>query len=264
MSGSANRPHSQLPRGVTRGLWDYAHSHPIADDYDDYFAFNRLFDFDARILRDVLGESGDGRLVADLGCGTGRALLPLAERGFRGLAVDLSQRMLERVRQKASQKNLPIDCLRANLAQLDAVADNSVDHAISLFSTLGMIQGQAHRAAALRHTRRILRPGGKFVLHVHNFWFNLYDPGGPWWLLRNLVQSCYRADVERGDKYFPYRGLATMYLHVFTRRELCRLIRQSGFQLQQLIPLDPQRHRRLRWAGMLPQLRANGYLAVCD
>jgi SAM-dependent methyltransferase len=259
----ARHPPAQwrLPPGVTRGLWDYVESRHIADDYDDYFAENKLFEFDEQVLVRHLGKPA---VVADLGCGTGRALVPLARRGFRGVAVDLSRHMLRVVCEKAKNENLPIDCLRANLVTLDCLADDCVDHAVCLFSTLGMIRGRDNRCRALAHVRRIIRPGGRFVLHVHNFWYNLYDPGGPWWLLANLARSCYDGQVERGDKFFPYRGVNNMFLHVFTRRELAADLDGAGFRIHQWIPLAPTRVRRLSLSWFCQSLRANGWIVVCE
>lgn len=261
-----SRPEWQLPSGVTRGLWEYADRSHVATDYDHYFAHNRLFDFDEQfLLREIQQRGGTpGQLVADLGCGTGRALVRLARHGFRGLAIDLSRHMLQVVREKAAREQLPIDVLRANLVELDCLADQGVDHACCLFSTLGMIRGRANRRQVLRHTRRILRPGGAFVLHVHNRWYNLYDPGGPWWLLQSYLQSVLRRDWEPGDKFFPYRGVQHMFLHVFTRGELAADLRSAGFVKQQWTPLDPRRHRALRWPHLAGRLRANGWIVVCS
>ena len=50
-------------------MWDYAHAPHIADDYDDYFALNTLFEFDEAVLARHLTRPG---LIVDLGCGTGR------------------------------------------------------------------------------------------------------------------------------------------------------------------------------------------------
>jgi SAM-dependent methyltransferase len=188
----------------------------------------------------------------------------LARRGFRGLAVDLSRHMLEIVRDKADEEDLPIDCVRANLVELDCLADGSVDHAICLFSTLGMIRGRAQRRKLLAHVRRIVRSRGRFVLHVHNYWYNLYDPGGPWWLLRNLVRSLFDEKIERGDKFFPYRGINNMFLHVFTRGELCGDLRRAGFRVDELIHLAPTRIRRLPADWFCGSLRANGWIVVCE
>ena len=261
----AQQPSWQLPPGVTRGLWEYAHTDVIADDYDDYFASNRLFDLDSQVLATRLRttDAEQPAVVADLGCGTGRALIPLARRGFRGLAVDLSERMLQIVRRKAEAEKLPIQCVRANLVELDALADHSVDYAISLFSTLGMIQGGPNRQRTLEHVRRVLKPSGLFVLHVHNFWYNLYDPGGPWWLVRNFLRAKMLGDEEVGDKFFHYRGVHNMFLHAFRRGELTRALRRSDFAVQEWIPLATPRHRRLCRPWLLGRFRANGWIAIC-
>ena len=171
--------------------------------------------------------------------------------------------MLEIVQEKADLHDLNICCLRANLVELDAVADQSVDHAISMFSTMGMIQGRANRRQALKHIRRIIRPAGLLIMHVHNFWYNLYTPGGPWWVLRSLVMGCLPGPFETGDKFFPYRGVPNMYLHVFRRRELRRELGSVGFHIERFIPLSPARYGQLRRPWFFGGLRANGWIVIC-
>ena len=230
----------QLPPGVTRGMWDYAQADHIARDYDEYFAFNRLFDFDEQVLAKYITRPG---WVFDLGCGTGRAaVLPLRRCGFsRAWRSICRPEMLAVVGAKASEESLPIDRLLANLVELDCLADGSADYCISLFSTLGMICGRENRDRALAHVRRLLKPGGVFILHVHNYWYNLYDPGGPWWLIKNLLRATFRRDVEAGDKFFDYRRIPNMFLHVFRRRELVRAPR-AGFTIREddLAARDPR------------------------
>lgn len=253
-------PEWQLPRGVTRGLWDYAHADHIAEDYDQYFAENSLFEFDESVLRRHFCRPG--RLV-DLGSGTGRLLPSFARRGFRCLAVDLSTRMLEIVGEKSRAENLGIDRLLANIVQLDCLAENVADYCICMFSTLGMIRGHDNRRRALRHARRILKPGGRFILHVHNRWHSLFDHYGRRWLLKNLWGSWFQQGVEGGDKFFDYRGVPNMFLHVFTRGELVRLLKQAGFRIVELIPLDTRRRHPLRRPWLLGRVRANGWIVVC-
>jgi SAM-dependent methyltransferase len=256
-----DRPAWQLPPGVPRGAWDYVHASHIADDYDGYFAGNPLFETDGAVLRRHFDRPG---VVVDLGCGTGRALLPLIREGHRGVAVDLSRHMLRIVREKVAAENLPVECLQANLCQLDCLADGAADYAMCLFSTLGMIRGRLHRRFALGHFRRILRPGGKLVLHVHNYWFNLRDPGGPFWLLKNLATAPLSRDVEVGDKWFLYRGLPSMFLHVFRWRELAADLRSVGLRVVEKIPLDVSRRRPLARPWLLGPLRTNGWIVVCQ
>ena len=259
----SRKPQWQLPQGVTTGISDYVQSDSVAADYDQYFAGHSLMAFDEPFVCETLADTGEpGQLVADLGCGTGRVLIALAEQGFRGLAIDLSEKMLQQVRSKAQQQQLPIETLQANWVELDQVEDGSVDHAVSLFSTLGMIRGANNRRAALRHTARILKPGGLFVLHVHNFWFNLYDVGGPWWVLKSLAKGAIRKDWERGDKYYAYRGVPNMFLHVFSRREIRQLVHSAGFHVQRILPLRLADHRPLSVPWLFPSLRAVGWIVV--
>ena len=94
--------------------------------------------------------------------------------------------MLRLVGQKAALERLPIARLRANLVELGCIRSGAVDYGICMFSTLGMIRGRQNRRRVLAHARRILKPGGLFVLHVHNLWYNLFDPQGRLWLARHL------------------------------------------------------------------------------
>lgn len=255
------RPTWNLPAGVSRATWDYVNKPSIADNYDEYFAFNSLFEHDERVLAENFQPRG---LVADLGCGTGRALVPLVRSGHRGLAVDLSQHMLRIVQEKAELEKLPITCLQANLVELGLIADHSVDHAMCLFSTLGMIRGRENRQRAITHFRRIIKPGGRFVLHVHNYWYNLRDPGGPWWVLKNLTTAPFSKDVEIGDKWFPYRGLPSMFLHVFRKRELKHDLTSAGFTIKEWIPLDTPRREALKRPWFFEWFRTNGWIVVCE
>ena len=251
----------QLPKGVPRGVWEYSHSESIATDYDHYFACNQLFDLDEQIIARHFTEPG---LVADFGCGTGRALIPLARRGFRTLGIDLSDPMLQVVREKAELDELDVMRVRANLVELDGLRSGVLDYGICMFSTLGMIRGRQNRHQFLKHVHRTLKPGGLFVLHVHNYWFNLFDRLGRRWIVRNTIQSALNREIERGDKFFDYRGVPKMFLHTFPRRELVRELRQVGFRIAEITPLNLERTRRLSHPWFLGSLRANGWIVVVE
>ena len=255
-----DRAEWQLPAGVPRGVWEYAHSEEIAAAYDESLRDSLLFRFDEQLLQEHFCQPG---LVVDLGCGTGRALVPLARAGFRCLGVDLSLPMLQVVGRKAAEEQLSIARLQANLVELDGLRDESADYALCLFSTLGMIRGRENRHRLLTHARRILKPGGLLVVHVHNVWYNLFDAMGRRWLASNLLESLTKADVERGDKFFDDRGVAKLFVHAFGQREFVTALRKAGFQLVKLVPLAVGRQRPLRWPWLMSWLRANGWIAVC-
>src|SRR5262249_8738368 len=190
---------------------------------------------------------------------TGRLLVAFAATGFWGLGVDLSEDMLRVTGEKADAAGVRVHRLQANLVELDAVADQSFDYAACLFSTLGMIAGADARARVVRHAYRALRPGGRFVLHVHNRWFNVWDPQGRAWLVRDLLRSLGRK--PGGDRLMPvHQGVAGLTLHLFTRREAVRLLRKAGFRLLDVQPLSLRPDGRLPWPAWFGWLRAYGYL----
>lgn len=254
-------PAWRLPKGVAPGAWDYAHSADVVDHYDDEFAANTLFDFDESFV--VRSFPRPGRVV-DLGCGTGRLLVTLARRGFQAVGIDLSAAMLAAARAKLRAAGLDAALVRANLVELDALADGAFDYAACLFSTLGMIRGRAHRRRALGHVARLLRPGGRFVCHVHNRWRNLFDPQGRRWLAGHLPRARWNSPLEPGDKYFRYRDVAQMYLHVYTRGELLADLRAAGLRVRELVALDTARRFPLTAPWCLGWLRANGWIACCE
>lgn len=254
--------------GVDAGTWDYLNSSWIAERYASYFAGHPLFAVDQQILLEAFGPPDADKTVVDLGCGNGRALLPLVELGFQGLAVDLSPSMLREVRRAADERGLAVTCVLANLVQLDGIRSASCDHGMCLFSTLGMIQGRQHRQQALGHFRRIIKNEGTLVLHVHNYWYNLWDPGGPWWLLGNVVRATWgrlkgSGGQEIGDKHYPYRGLPNMFLHVFRRSEIADDLRRAGWGNVEFIPLRSVSLRPWSGAGWWKGLRSVGWVIVC-
>lgn len=177
--------------------------------------------------------------VLDLGCGTGRAATELSRLGRNVLAIDLSQSMLNHVVERSkrsqvestSQRTGSIVPLRANLVQLDCLADNSAAGSVCLFSTLGMIQGRENRRKVLRHASRIVRPGGKLLLHVHNRYASLAQSGGTRLLVKSLLKSIISRDHEFGDATYAYRGLPDMFLHRYSRRELIEDLKASCWRI---------------------------------
>ena len=77
----------------------------------------------------------------------------------------------------------------------------------------------------------MLRPGGVFVLHVHNRWFR-----GLGW--RRVLGQAVRTLLDRadaGDVTMPqaYAG-APLTLHHFTRGEAVGLLTSAGFRVQEV------------------------------
>ncbi len=98
--------------------------------------------------------------VLDAGCGAGHTALTFAPHVAHVTGVDLSEAMLAQCRQNAAARNLTnVDFRRGDVEALP-FEDASFDLVVSRYSAHHWPQPQQ----ALREIRRVLRPGGSFVL----------------------------------------------------------------------------------------------------
>jgi ubiquinone/menaquinone biosynthesis C-methylase UbiE len=96
-----------------------------------------------------------GDRVVDVGCGTGKAVAELLEREIQATGVDSSEAMIGR-----AQQRFPTGDYRLGSAEALPFADGSLDgyRAERVYSHL------ADPRPALAEARRVLAPGGRFVL----------------------------------------------------------------------------------------------------
>jgi SAM-dependent methyltransferase len=228
-------PDWQLPPGVDRGLWDYLHSGEMAANYDSQIIAAPLARADMRFCEKHFPKPG--RLL-DLGCGTGRLCAHFAEKGFECFGVDLSDEMLAKARTVSN-----VTWLKANIVEMHDLSGASFDYVACLFSTLGMVRTPEHRRAVVANAFRLLKPGGTFVVHVHNRWFR-----GLGW--RRFLGG----DVTMPQAY----GGAALTIHHFSRQEITGLIRNAGLMLGEVRPLSAAETKPA--ASWLPVCRVYGYL----
>lgn len=123
---------------------------------------------DLQRLREWLNGDAHARLL-DIGCGAGHASFAAADKVAQVTAYDLSEKMLAVVRQAASERGLTNLTTAHGPAEALPFADASFDVAISRYS--------AHHwhdvGLALREIKRVLKPGGKFIL------MDMVSPGQP-------------------------------------------------------------------------------------
>jgi SAM-dependent methyltransferase len=116
----------------------------------------------------------------------------------------------------------------------------------------------------LGHVRRLLRPGGRFVLHVHNRWFNFWNPQGRRWLLRDLMRSLIWLRPG-GEKVMPvHQGIAGLTLHLFTRREVTWAVQEAGLRILEIRPISLRPDGTLALPRFFSWLRAYGYLVAAE
>ena len=111
---------------------------------------------------DFLAELAGGGAALELGIGTGRIALPLAERGVRVHGIDLSEAMVARLREKPGAERIEV--------AIGDFATTRVDGTFSLaylvFNTIGNLTTQDAQVACFENVAAHLEPGGCFVIEV--------------------------------------------------------------------------------------------------
>jgi ubiquinone/menaquinone biosynthesis C-methylase UbiE len=122
---------------------------------------------------DATGATKKSRFL-ELGIGTGRIALPLIRRGYRYTGVDISNEMLQRLETKVRTEGKTVELFRHELTDLP-LGDASVDVVICVH----VLHLVSEWRKALDEVRRVLKPGGHFVLGSERG-----DTDSPAWELR--------------------------------------------------------------------------------
>jgi SAM-dependent methyltransferase len=111
-------------------------------------------------MRELLGLAYGAR-VLDVPCGWGRHTRLLADAGHAAFGADLSPHLIARA--VAPESAPPPPYVAADLRALP-FRSGSFDAVVNVFTSLGLFLDDAEDIRALREARRLLRPGGRFLL----------------------------------------------------------------------------------------------------
>ncbi len=130
--------------------------------YDEDY---RAYDEDVEAIVHLAGEM-DGR-VLELGCGTGRLLLPLAEAGHTVTGVDVAPLLLAQARTKLAAVSHPgeVTLIQADMREL-ALPQRDYAFAFCTSNTLMHLSTSEDQLAALTAAALHLRPGGLLLIDL--------------------------------------------------------------------------------------------------
>ncbi|MGH7704723.1 MAG: class I SAM-dependent DNA methyltransferase [Candidatus Dormibacteria bacterium] len=130
----------------------------IADVYDEWYGPR----MDPSLTVEFLADLAGGGRVLELGIGTGRVALPLAERGLDVSGIDASVRMVEKLRAKPGG-----DRVSVAIGDFSEVpADGRFTLVYIAFTTFFALTRQEDQVRCMGRVADVLEPGGHFVLEA--------------------------------------------------------------------------------------------------
>ncbi len=134
----------------------------LADVYD------RFIDWPARLRRELpllTAWLGAARRVADVACGTGRHAIALAEQGYEVVGYDASPAALARAVAAATG---PVRFHEGLFGRLSATGEAPFEALLCLGNSLPHILEPATLQATIDDFARLLKPGGRAMIHLRN------------------------------------------------------------------------------------------------
>lgn len=171
-----------------------------------------------------------------IGCGTGRDLLALRQRGCDVTGLEQSSSLADEARRTLSRHGLPTVVIAE---PIEAYASHDMFDVI-VFSpyTYSYILGMTSRVGILARLRERLLPSGRMIISYHG----LLRQSSLWILLARVSSVCVRSDwwPEAGDRLY---GPATLpmalgFEHQFSPDELARECGLAGLTVVRDEPIS--------------------------
>jgi SAM-dependent methyltransferase len=177
-----------------------------------------------------------GGTVVELGVGTGRIAIPIAEKGKRVIGVDSSHEMLAACRRRAEAVGVA-ELLDLRLGDLrNPPLDEQVPLVICPFRSYLHLADDGERIEALEAARAALVPGGRLI-------FDVFEPKpddiaethGRWLEREPGIYERAHWDEEARTLTLSVRGpegAATMSLAWISRDQWQELLEEAGFEVE--------------------------------
>lgn len=201
----------------------------VQQDYDriaEHFSHTRNRQWNE--VRDLIHQYVQvGDQILDLGCGNGRVADLVDEIKGQYVGMDVSAGLIAQAQKLHPTKTF----LVGSMLELP-FADNAVDQVL-MIASLHHIPSAALRIQVLQEVHRVLKDDGYILMTNWNLHQWRFVPLRWRWNAGKLLG---RSDMDWNDVLVPWKNAnkqvqADRYYHGFTRRELRRIAKLSGFSV---------------------------------
>lgn len=172
-----------------------------------------------------------GEKVLDLGCGNGRFYELFKDKPLDYYGVDISENLITIAKSRYPGVKFKV------IDGLNFPFPNNYFDKIYSIAVFHHIPSEEFRLRFLKEARRVLKPGGYFILTVWNLWKRKKG----WKLLLKfaLLKLIRKSRLDFGDVFLPWKNsqgkiIVQRYFHYFTKGELKKVVSQANFQIKKI------------------------------
>lgn len=156
----------------------------VRKHYDDFLApvyswilgdFENAYHANVEFFAGLELSPDNGDLAVDLGCGPGCQSVPLAEKGFRVVAIDFCQPLLDELMERAGDLRIRTVC--DDLSEFDKHIDEPPGLIVCMGDTLVHLPDIATVEKVIDRVSFALKPGGTFIYSIRDYVSS--EPTGP-------------------------------------------------------------------------------------
>jgi SAM-dependent methyltransferase len=130
--------------------------------FEEYKLNEKMQNEDKKILEETLGNPDQAGKILELGCGTGRMLIPLHNEGYNVEGTDLAENHVKIIR--GLHPEIKVD--QADWKNLTDHEDNSIDNIYSIGRNILHEYQPNNQQKMFQEANRVLKTGGKFIFDI--------------------------------------------------------------------------------------------------
>jgi len=153
--------------------------------------------------------------VLDLGCGSGRNMIP--NKDIRYFGVDFSSQQLKNAKKYAKSEKINVEFFRLKVSDLSFFKNEMFDFGLFI-ATLHCLETKKERINALKEFYRVLKKGAEGLISVWNSEDKRFN---------RLKGDIYMDWKEKGISYLRYYFL-------YDKQELIRLLEKNEFKILEI------------------------------
>jgi len=176
---------------------------------------------EVRFLFDDYVRPGDK--VLDLGCGNGRFFEILKDKGVDYIGVDFSERLIEIAKKRYPQVKFQV------ADALNLPFPNNFFDKVYTIAVLHHIPSKEFRQRFLEEAKRVLKPGGLLILTV----WKIKTKNNLLSVIKYTILKLI-GKLDWGDTFESWNKKIQRYFHIFSKKELKRLLNEADFKVLEI------------------------------